>query len=200
MPRVRLSQLLVATFGLGIVALSFPAEAHLLDATGAGWGSGFAHPFSGLDHLLAMIAVGIWAAQIGRPALWLLPLAFPTAMAVGGAMGASGIEVPFIEAGIASSVAVLGLLIALAVRPPAAVAAMLVIVFALFHGHAHGTELPEAASPWLYGIGFVLATAILHAVGLGLGALLNTPFGARSVRLGGLCIATFGVLLLLGSV
>jgi urease accessory protein len=172
-----------------------PAAAHVLAELGGGWGAGFAHPFSGLDHLLAMVAVGVWAAQIGRPALWLLPVAFPAAMALGGALGATGFDVPFVEAGIAGSVAVLGLLIAMAVRPPVHIAAALIVVFALCHGHAHGTELPETASPLLYGIGFVLATAILHAIGLGFGVLARYPFGLKAVRVGGGAIAVAGVAL-----
>jgi urease accessory protein len=183
-----------------IVALAgtSPADAHLLNASGAGWSQGFAHPFSGLDHILAMVAVGIWAAQNGRPALWLLPIAFPLAMIAGGLLALAGVPVPGVETGIAASVAVLGLMIALAARPPLPLAVALVGLFALFHGHAHGTELPEAASPVLYGLGFVLATAILHAIGLGIGYVIRQPLGARAVRVGGAAIALAGVGLFIG--
>ena len=146
---------LPAALALGalLAAWGVPAEAHLLNAGGAGAAQGFAHPFSGLDHILAMVAVGLWAAQIGRRALWVLPLAFPLAMAAGGLLGMGGIAVPGVETGIGASVMLLGLLIALVARPPLALATVLVVLFAIFHGHAHGTELPQAASPVLYGLG-----------------------------------------------
>jgi urease accessory protein len=190
---------LAAVLGaLALLAGVAPADAHLLNATGAGWSQGFAHPFSGLDHILAMVAVGIWAAQNGRPALWLLPVAFPLAMMAGGLLALAGVPVPGVETGIAASVAVLGLMIALAARPPLPVAVALVGLFALFHGHAHGTELPEAASPVLYGLGFVLATAILHLIGLAIGYVIRQPLGARAVRVGGAAIALVGVGLFIG--
>jgi len=191
---------LLAAIAIGILCtvLGMPAEAHLLDATHAGAAQGFTHPFSGLDHILAMVAVGLWAAQIGRRALWVLPLAFPLAMAAGGLLGMGGVAVPGIETGIGASVAVLGLMIALAARPPLTVAIGLVALFAVFHGHAHGTELPAAASPVLYGLGFVAATAILHMIGLGIGQVLKLPRGQLAVRAGGAAIAVAGVFLLLG--
>lgn len=187
-----------AAGGVLLTILGLPAEAHLLNASHAGAVQGFAHPFSGLDHILAMVAVGLWAAQIGRRALWVLPLAFPLAMAAGGLLGMSGVTVPGIETGIAASVALLGLLIALAAKPQLSVAVGLVALFALFHGHAHGTELPAAASPLLYGLGFVAATAILHLIGLGIGQILKLPQGQLAVRAGGAGIAAAGAFLLLG--
>ncbi|MFM9842512.1 MAG: HupE/UreJ family protein [Dongiaceae bacterium] len=187
-----------AAGGVLLTILGLPAEAHLLNASHAGAVQGFAHPFSGLDHILAMVAVGLWAAQIGRRALWVLPLAFPLAMAAGGLLGMSGVTVPGIETGIAASVALLGLLIALAAKPQLPVAVGLVALFALFHGHAHGTELPAAASPLLYGLGFVAATAILHLIGLGIGQILKLPQGQLAVRAGGAGIAAAGAFLLLG--
>jgi urease accessory protein len=190
--------LAVALGVLAVLAGASPADAHLLNAAGAGWSQGFAHPFSGLDHILAMVAVGIWAAQNGRPALWLLPVAFPLAMMAGGLLALAGVPVPGVETGIAASVAVLGLMIALAARPPLAVAVALVGLFALFHGHAHGTELPEAASPVLYGLGFVVATGILHAIGLAIGYVIRQPLGARAVRVGGAAIALAGAGLFIG--
>jgi urease accessory protein len=190
---------LAAALGaLAVLVGVAPADAHILNAAGAGWSQGFAHPFSGLDHILAMVAVGIWAAQNGRPALWLLPIAFPLAMMAGGLLALDGVPVPGVETGIAASVAVLGLMIALAARPSLPIAVALVGLFALFHGHAHGTELPAAASPVLFGLGFVLATAMLHLIGLSIGYVIRQPLGARAVRVGGAAIALAGVGLLIG--
>lgn len=191
---------LPAAFVLGVLlaVCGLPAEAHLLNASSAGAAQGFSHPFSGLDHILAMVAVGLWAAQIGRRALWVLPLAFPLAMAVGGFLGMGGVTLPGIENGIGASVALLGLLIALAARPALPAAIGLVALFAIFHGHAHGTELPQAASPLLYGLGFLSATALLHMFGLGIGQLLKLPQGRIAVRAGGAGIAAAGAFLLLG--
>jgi urease accessory protein len=194
--RLRLPAALAAAAFISVFGI--PAEAHLLDANHAGAVQGFAHPFSGLDHILAMVAVGLWAAQIGRRALWLLPLAFPLAMAAGGLLGMGGVAVPGIETGIGASVAVLGLLIALAARPVLPIAIALVALFAVFHGHAHGTELPVAASPALYGLGFVAATTVLHLIGLGIGQILQLPRGQLLVRAGGAGIAAAGVILLAG--
>lgn len=189
----RLSAVIAATAAL--LAAS-PASAHVFGASGAGWTQGFLHPFGGIDHMLAMVAVGIWAAQLGRRAVWALPVAFPFVMAIGGALGAEGVPLPWIETGIAGSVAVLGLLIALAVRPPLGIAVALVGLFALFHGHAHGAGLPEAASPLLYGLGFVFATTILHGIGIGIGHVVRQPIGERCVRAGGAAIAAAGTVLL----
>jgi urease accessory protein len=191
---------LPAALALGalLAAWGLPAEAHLLNAGSAGAAQGFAHPFSGLDHILAMVAVGLWAAQIGRRALWMLPLAFPLAIAAGGLLGMGGIAVPGVETGIGASVVLLGLMIALVARPPLPIATALVVLFAIFHGHAHGTELPQAASPVLYGLGFVAATALLHMIGLGIGQLLKLPQGQVTVRAGGAGIAAAGAILLLG--
>ena len=184
--------------GVLLTVLGLPAEAHLLNVSGAGWPQGFGHPFSGLDHILAMVAVGVWAAQTGRPALWVLPAVFPLAMAVGGMMGVAGMPVPGIEAGIAASVLILGLLIAFQAKPPLAASVVLVALFAVFHGHAHGTELPQAASPVLYGLGFVVATAILHLIGLGIGYVMLLPKGMLAIRIGGGAIAAAGVMLFIG--
>lgn len=184
--------------GVLLTILGLPAEAHLLDASHAGAVQGFAHPFSGLDHILAMVAVGLWAAQIGRRARWVLPLAFPLAMAAGGLLGMSGVTLPGIETGIAASVALLGLLVALAAKPQLPMAIGLVALFALFHGHAHGAELPAAASPLLYGLGFVAATVVLHLTGLSIGQILKLPQGQLAIRAGGAGIAAAGAFLLLG--
>ena len=184
----------VALSALGATA----AYAHVPSAAGAGWAEGLAHPFSGLDHVLAMVAVGLWAAQMERRLAWLLPLAFPAVMAGGAVLAALGFAVPGVEAGIAGSVMVLGLLVALAARPSVAVAATVVGFFALFHGHAHGTELPMTADPWLYGAGFVLATALLHGIGLVFGSAARRPVGRPLVRLAGAAVSAAGVVLFAG--
>jgi urease accessory protein len=189
---------LIGLLAIVALVLASPAHAHIIGAGGAGWTQGFSHPFSGLDHILAMVAVGIWAAQTGRPALWVLPVAFPLAMAFGGLLGVAGVPVPGIEAGIAASVLGLGVLIAFQVKPPLALSIALVALFALFHGHAHGTELPQAASPVLYGLGFVVATAILHLIGVGIGLAMRLPRGMTAIRVAGGAIAAAGIGLFVG--
>jgi urease accessory protein len=189
---------LIGLLAIVVLVLASPAHAHIIGAGGAGLTQGFAHPLSGFDHMLAMVAVGVWAAQTGRPALWVLPVAFPLAMAAGGLLGVAGVPVPGIEAGIAASVLGLGLLIAFQVKPPLALSIALVALFALFHGHAHGTELPQAASPVLYGLGFVAATAILHLIGVGIGLTLRLPKGMTALRVGGGAIAAAGIALFVG--
>jgi urease accessory protein len=134
---------------------------------------GFGHPLQGLDHLLAMILVGVFAVQLGGRAIWLVPLTFVGVMAIGGVLGMAGLSVPFVEIGIALSVIVLGAVVALGVRAPVAGAMAVVGLFALFHGHAHGSEMPLAASGAAYAGGFVIATAILHAAGVGVGYLIG---------------------------
>ena len=188
----------VGLLAIVALALASPAQAHIIGAGGAGWAQGFSHPFSGLDHILAMVAVGVWAVQTGRPALWVLPVVFPSAMAIGGLLGVAGVPVPGIEAGIAASVLGLGLLIAFQARPPLALSIALVALFALFHGHAHGTELPQAASPVLYGLGFVVATGLLHLIGLGIGSVMRLPKGLTAIRVGGGAIAAAGIVLFVG--
>ncbi|MDE3083773.1 MAG: HupE/UreJ family protein [Verrucomicrobiota bacterium] len=156
---------------------------------------GFAHPLSGWDHLIAMIAVGLWAAQLGGRARWLVPTAFLGAMALGAVYGQTFGSVPGIEQGIAASVFVLGLLIAAAVRLPVAASMALVGVFAIFHGMAHGAEIPGTASGLTYGVGFVAATALLQAAGVGLGSLL-TRFSEQAPKIAGLLVAASGAALL----
>ena len=176
-------------------ALASGASAHTFGAEGAGFAQGFAHPFGGIDHLLAMVAVGLWAAQRGGRALWAVPAAFVAMMALGGIAGALGLTLPLVELGIAVSLVVLGLAVTLSIRLPVAASALLVGLFALFHGHAHGGELPETASALAYGIGFVAATAALHGIGIGTGVLLKRDAGRLLVRLGGAGIAATGLLL-----
>jgi urease accessory protein len=158
----------LALFGLLAYVTILPvAQAHTFGSQGAGLMAGLTHPFVGLDHLLAMIAVGIWAGQLGGRAVWLIPLTFVSVMAAAASLASFGLLLPLIEPAIACSVLVLGLLIAGSVRLPTSLGALLVGLFAVFHGYAHGLELPQAASPILYGAGFVLATALLHGLGIG---------------------------------
>jgi urease accessory protein len=164
-----------------------------------GFQSGFTHPIFGFDHVVAMVAVGLWGAFLGQPAIWLLPVVFPVVMAFGGLAGVLGVPLPGVEMGIALSAVALGAMVALALRPPLWVAAVLVGAFAIFHGHAHGTELPEAANPLAYGVGFVIATGLLHLSGIALGLLSRWPAGLQAVRVGGGLIACVGLYFLAGS-
>ncbi|MBX6323570.1 MAG: HupE/UreJ family protein [Rhodospirillaceae bacterium] len=184
-----------------LMLLPWAAEAHVGVGPVDGFHAGFTHPFTGLDHLLAMTAVGIWAAQIGGRALWLVPSSFVAMMLAGGALGAAGMPLPMVESVIAGSVLALGALIALRVRPSLAVSAAAVGLFALFHGHAHGTEAPLGVAAADYGAGFALATAMLHGGGIVL-ALALRRLARRSsrwdwsCRLAGGAIAAAGVALL----
>lgn len=174
--------------------LLFPrlAFAHVSGGEAAGFLNGVLHPISGLDHVLAMIAVGIWGAQLGPPALWALPVAFPLVMAVGGFLGLIGVPVPGVEVGIALSAIVLGILVLLEARPPLWVAVVVVAVFAIFHGHAHGTELHEGENAALYSVGFVLATGCLHGIGIGIGVLHRWDAGKVALRAAGALVAIGG--------
>lgn len=182
-----------------VMASSPAAWAHEAVGSGAGFVSGFTHPILGWDHVVAMVAVGIWGAFLGAPAIWMLPVLFPLVMAAGGALGVAGVELPAVEAGIAVSAIVLGAMVAGALRPPLLVAVLLVGVFAVFHGHAHGTELPEATNPLAYSVGFVVATGLLHVGGIGIGNLVRWPAGKIGVRILGAAIALVGVAFLAGS-
>ncbi len=175
------------------------ALAHSGEGMTGGFISGFLHPVLGWDHVAAMVAVGLWGAFLGSPAIWILPVVFPLVMAVGGAIGVAGIPIPAVETGIAGSAVVLGLMVLLAARPPIAVSALLVGAFAIFHGHAHGTELPEAANAIAYSIGFVIATGMLHLGGIVFGLLARWPAGRVAVRAGGGAIALAGVGFLTGA-
>lgn len=158
-----------------------------------GFSSGFVHPINGWDHVLAMVAVGIWGAQLGRPAIWALPVTFPMVMAFGGVLGAFDIAIPGIEAGIALSALALGTAIAFAARPPLVVAAAIVAIFAIFHGHAHGTELPESANAMAYSLGFVLATGMLHVCGILIGEVNRRKYGTYVLRVIGAMISAGGL-------
>lgn len=167
-------------------------HAHTESGTASGFMSGFLHPIYGIDHLIAMVAVGLWGAQLGSPAIWILPITFPVVMALGALLGVVGIPLPGVEIGVAGSAVVLGAMVAFAVRPALWVAAVVIAAFAIWHGHAHGTELPEAINPLSYGIGFVTATGLLHLAGILIGTLVRWPIGTWAVRVSGGGIAAIG--------
>lgn len=176
--------------------LAAQAQAHTGQPGGAsGFLAGFLHPITGPDHLLAMLAVGMWGAQLGMPALWILPVAFPLVMAVGGALGIVGLPLPATETAIVCSVVLLGGAIALDRRPPLPLAAALVAFFAVFHGYAHGRELPAYASALGFSAGFVLATGCIHLLGIGIGFVTHLPRGEHVLRAGGTAIALAGAVL-----
>lgn len=187
---MRLFLLLTLTAILPDVAFAH-AEAH----AGNGFATGFLHPITGVDHVLAMLSVGLWGAILGAPAVWVLPIAFPLVMALGAAAGILGLPLPGVEIGIAASVILLGGAIAANLRPPLAAAGLLVAGFAVFHGYAHGAELPEQAGAVAYGLGFVLATGLIHLVGIGLGFVTSLPRGLQVLRVGGGAIACAGLLI-----
>jgi len=189
----RLIALLIVTQFVG-----GPVLAHTGHAETGGLVSGFLHPLFGLDHVVAMIDVGLWGAILGRPALYLLPLVFPVVMAFGGAMGIADIPLPAVEKGIALSGLVIGLLVALAAPAPMWVATVIVGGFAIFHGHAHGTELPAATNPFAYAVGFVTATGLLHLVGIAIGHVWDKPWGKWAVRSAGVFVAAVGAAFLVG--
>ena len=169
---------------------------HEQQGQAAGFITGLLHPVSGLDHVLAMVAVGLWGAQLGAPAIWLLPVTFPLMMAFGGFLGLVGVPLPGVEIGIATSAILLGAMIALQARPPLAVAALLVAFFAVFHGHAHGTELPPGQSGLMYSVGFVVATGLLHAVGISIGLIHRWGSGRLLLRGAGVVVTLAGVFFL----
>ncbi|MEH3148004.1 MAG: HupE/UreJ family protein [Methylobacterium frigidaeris] len=176
------------------------ALAHAGHGDPSGFAQGFAHPLGGPDHLLAMVAVGLLASLRGGRAVWAVPLAFLGMMALGGAAGAGGVPLPFVEAGIALSVVAFGLAVGFGAGLPVAALAVLVGAFAVFHGHAHGAEMPPGASGVTYGFGFLAATALLHAAGLGLGWVAGRSLSARTAPLAGAAVALAGVAILVGAV
>ena len=157
--------------------------------------SGFTHPWTGLDHMLAMVAVGLWAGLNGGRALWAWPVAFVGVMVLGGTLGIAGVALAMVESGILASVVVLGFLVLAAARLPVPIGAGLVAVFALLHGHAHGAELPGDAAAATYAAGFALATALLHAIGLAVTRIATSPRGRLLVRGAGALVAAAGVAL-----
>ena len=184
------------------LALSFvPALAHAHPGHGivtGGIGWGLAHPFTGLDHILAMIAVGLWAVQIGKRALWLLPLSFVSAAALGAALGMSGVRLPLVEPAILASVIGIGALVAFATRLPLAVSVAILSLAAIFHGQAHGSELPADSSGIQAILGFIIATTILHAIGIAAGLALERTAKHGAIRLAGAAILSAAVLMGLG--
>jgi urease accessory protein len=177
--------------------LPAPAFAHVGAGHTSGIGHGILHPILGIDHLTAMVAVGVWAAQLGNRAVWSVPLTFVSVMSLGGLLGALGMQLPMVEPMILSSLLVLGILIAFAVRLPLVATSFIVGLFALFHGHAHGSEMPETISGLAYGLGFVLATASLHLLGIGFG-LVAQRLRPNALRYAGGLVVAVGLYLVTG--
>ena len=187
---------------LALLLLLFPALtlAHTDAGVTGGFLSGFTHPILGWDHVVAMVAVGLWGAFLGAPAIWLLPIVFPLVMAFGATLGVLGVPIPAIETGIAGSAVVLGLLILLAARLPLWLAGMIVGVFAIFHGYAHGAEMPSVANAITYSLGFMIGTAALHVAGVVLGDISqHYRAGKFLLRLAGAGIAAMGAYFLAGA-
>jgi len=171
------------------------ASAHVGVGDAHGFVHGFSHPLSGIDHVLAMVAVGLFAAHLGGRALWLVPLSFVSVMALAGIAGSAGTKLPFVEIGIGMSIVVLGLAVALQLSVPTLVAMGLVGFFAIFHGYAHGIEMPQGVSGLFYGAGFICATTLLHAMGVGLGLAIGKTgqvYSRRIVQIGGGVMAIAG--------
>ena len=180
---------------LVVLLAGSPALAHSGSVAG-GFVGGIAHPVFGPDHVAAMVAVGLWGAFLGAPAIYILPVVFPLVMAMGGVLGILGVPLPGVEIGIATSAIVIGMMVAVAARPPLWLAAVLVGAFAIFHGHAHGTELPPGAAAVAFSAGFVVATGLLHLAGIAFGLLARWPAGRLAVRSAGGAIAIAGLMFL----
>jgi urease accessory protein len=181
--------------GCVLLALAFAstrALAHSEQGVAIDFWGGFTHPIFGLDHVIAMVAVGLWGAFLGPPAIWVLPVVFPLVMALAGAYGVLGLPLHGVEIGIALSAIMLGAMVAGAVKPPLWIAAILVGTFAIFHGYAHGVELPIGADAIAFSMGFVIATGMLHLAGIGFGALSHWPAGRIAVRVAGAVIVVIG--------
>lgn len=183
---------------LALLLANVCAYAHAGGGAG-GFAAGFAHPMNGLDHVLAMVAVGLWGAQLGPPQLWLLPVTFPLVMAFGGAIGLMGVPLPAVEVGIALSAVALGAMVLLEAKPGVRISMALIGLFALFHGHAHGAELPAGESGLLYSIGFVCSTGLMHAAGIGVGTIHEIKAGRIALRGAGAIVMAGGVYFLLRS-
>jgi urease accessory protein len=182
----------------GLLALSTPAFAHVGAGSTASFAAGVAHPLSGLDHITVMVAVGLWAALKGSRALWVWPATFVGVMLIGGALGMAHVPVPFIEPGILASIVALGLLVALTVDLPVWIGALVIGLFAVFHGHAHGSEVAENVGGFEYMAGFALATATLHALGIGFALMMNRMHARAIVRVAGAACVLIGVGLYVG--
>ena len=172
---------------------STPAAAHTGTGLAGGFVSGLTHPLTGFDHLLAMVSVGLWGTFLGRPLIYALPVVFPVVMVLGAALGMFGVRLPMVEIGVALSVLALGTCIAMSLRAPVWMASAIVAAFAIFHGYAHGRELPAAADPVGYSVGFVLATGLLHVAGIGIGLLNERPGGVAVTRSLGGAIGLAGI-------
>jgi urease accessory protein len=193
----RLPGIIFATL-IVMAMTTLPVFAHGGDGYGGGFIAGFTHPILGWDHVAAMVAVGLWGAFLGSPSIWILPVVFPLVMAFGAVMGIAGLPVPAVETGIALSAVVLGLMIVFALKPQIWIAAVIVGAFAVFHGYAHGTELPNTVSAFAYAVGFVVSTGLLHLIGIGFGLLVKWPAGRLAVRAAGGVISLAGVAFLTG--
>ncbi len=193
----------IVRFGPAVLFVLFvlvagPAIAHTGGHEAGGFLAGFEHPITGWDHVAAMVAVGLWGAFLGAPALWVLPVVFPLIMAFGGALAIFGTAMPSVELAIAASALVIGALVAFAARPSLWIAAPIVAFFAIFHGYAHGLEMPNAAHPAAYAAGFVIGTGLLHLLGIGLGSLSGSAGGRIAVRAGGAAVAVAGLVFVVG--
>jgi urease accessory protein len=190
-----------ATALLILLAATMPSDvsAHIVKGEAIGFVSGFEHPISGFDHIIAMVAVGLWGAQLGMPAIWLLPVTFPLVMAFGGFLGLIGVPLPGSELAIALSGVCLGAAVLFEFRPPLWVAAVLVGTFGLFHGYAHGHELPPGQNALLYSIGFVLATGLLHLTGITIGLIHRWHWGQYALRGAGAVVLCGGAYFLWGA-
>lgn len=177
-----------------------PALAHEGTGLAGGFTAGFVHPLTGLDHLLAMVSVGVWGAFLGRPLVVALPVIFPSVMVLGAGAAMLGVGLPPVEIGIAASVLVLGLMILFAVRAPVWLACCIVGLFGLFHGYAHGLELPSAADPVGYSAGFVLCTGMLHVSGIAIGMLNGSRAGNLALRAAGAAVALCGIFFGFGAI
>ncbi len=186
-----------AIIAASLLCTATPAAAHSAEGLSGGFFAGFLHPVSGFDHMLAMIAVGLWGAFLGRPLIGLLPVIFPTVMAFGGVLGMMGAAMAPVEIGIAVSVLALGTAVALRWRAPVWIASLAVGIFAVFHGYAHGAELPSMADPVAFSAGFVVATGMLHVTGIVIGLIALRPAGTAVVRALGASIALAGIYYLL---
>ena len=192
---------ILLTFCMVATTFLFPQSAwpHVGSSEASGFLNGLQHPISGLDHVIAMLAVGLWGAQLGKPAVWILPVVFPVMMAMGGNFGLLGIPLPGVEVGIAVSAVVLGLMVLAEAKLKIQVAIMVVAFFAIFHGHAHGTELPAGQSGMLYSIGFVVATGCLHAMGIAIGLIHRWKVGRLALRGAGSIVCAAGIYFLVGA-
>lgn len=195
MHAIRRLPMTLGAFVLGLIFLMIAGEAnaHILQQNASGFGSGFKHPLLGPDHLLAMFAVGLWGAQMGGRQVWTLPVTFPLIMVVGGVLGLFDVPLPSVELGIALSVLALGLAIAFAWRPAEWISLLVISIFAIFHGYAHGAELPRAADPADFAIGFVISTGLIHILGIGVGLTFGKSLGGQIPRALGSVLAVAGL-------